>query len=323
MSTPPALSKPIVIYSQLGPVVDAIVATHWSKPIVRAQAGDELPWDLPGDVDLLLARPFTSWPDAPRDRPASWPGSLRWMISGSTGVDQFPRWVFDGPPLSCGRGVNAGPISEFVLGAILRHAKQYDAIRMRSPADFRRMELGSIEGETVGLAGFGALGQAIAPRARAFGMKVKAFKRTPWTAPVEGVEPVACIEDLFATCDHVVLALPSTPETRHIVDARVLAASRPGLHLINIARGALVDQDALIAALDAGQLAAATLDVTDPEPLPDGHALYTHPKVLVTPHVSWQARTNGERLAAKILDALDHAARGLPMPDIVDPASGY
>lgn len=321
--TTPALQKPVIIHSQLGPVVDAIVATHWSRPIVRAETATDLPWAPADDVDLLLARPFTKWPDAPTEKPSTWPGSLKGVISGSTGVDQFPRWIFEGPQLSCGRGVNAGPIAEFVLGSILRHAKRFDAIRMRGPADFRRIELGTIDGQTLGLAGFGALGQAIAPIAAVFGMQVKAFKRTPWTHVPEGVQPVASIEDLFSGSDHVVLALPSTPETRGIVNAAVLARSKPGLHLINIARGALLDQDALLAALDAGQLAAATLDVTEPEPLAKGHPLYAHPRILVTPHVSWQARTNGERLAAKILDALDYFARGEPMPDLVDPARGY
>lgn len=321
MSSPS--SKPIVIHSQLGPVVDAIVATHWSHPIVRAETAADLPWAPADDVDLLLARPFTKWPEAPTEKPSTWPGSLKGVISGSTGVDQFPRWIFDLPQLSCGRGVNAGPIAEFVLGAILRHAKGFDAIRMRGPADFRRIELGTIEGQTLGLAGFGALGQAIAPIAKAFGMRVKAFKRTAWIDVPDGVAPVGSLEDLFSYSDHVVLALPSTPETRGIVDAAVLARSKPGLHLINIARGALLDQDALIAALDGGQLAAATLDVTEPEPLTQGHPLYAHPKILVTPHVSWQARTNGERLGAKILDALDYFARGEPMPDLVDPTRGY
>ena len=175
----------------------------------------------------------------------------------------------------------------------------------------------------IGLAGFGALGQAIVPRALAFGMKVLAFRRTAWRDEVAGVEPVDSIGDLFERADHLVLALPSTPETRHIVDAPVLARAKPGQHLINIARGALIDQDALIAALDAGQLAAATLDVTEPEPLPAGHPLYAHDKILVTPHVSWLSSTNGTQLAAKIVDALDRFVRGEPQVDVVDPATGY
>jgi phosphoglycerate dehydrogenase-like enzyme len=278
---------------------------------------------LPADIDLLLARPFVGWGNAPAAKPATWPGALKWILVSSTGVDFFPPWLLDGPPVACGRGVNAEPIAEYVIGAILRHAKRYEAIQMRGPSDFKRIELDGLSGKVLGLAGFGALGQAIVPPARAFGMRILAFKRTPWAEVPQGVEPVADIETLAEQSDHLVLALPATPETRHIVDASVLARAKPGQHLVNVARGALVDQDALMAALDAGQLAFATLDVTDPEPLAADHPLYRHPKILVTPHVSWLSALNGPRLTAKILDALDRIARGLAPVDVVDPNTRY
>jgi hypothetical protein len=108
------------------------------------------------------------------------------------------------------------------------------------------------------------------------------------------------VRELAASCDHLVLAAPSTPQTRHLINAEVLAQARPGLHLINIGRGALVDQVALLEALDAGRLSRATLDVTDPEPLPAGHPLYRHPKVRVSPHTSAISPYIREALIAKV-----------------------
>jgi phosphoglycerate dehydrogenase-like enzyme len=114
-----------------------------------------------------------------------------------------------------------------------------------------------------------------------------------------------------------------TAATHRLVDARLLDQAKPGAHLINVARGGVVDQDALMAALDAGRLGFATLDVTDPEPLPDGHALWTHPHVRLTPHVSTNYTTVLHLLFAKVANELARFARGDMPTDIVDPARGY
>ncbi|MGA1860645.1 NAD(P)-dependent oxidoreductase [Azospirillum sp. 11R-A] len=119
------------------------------------------------------------------------------------------------------------------------------------------------------------------------------------------------------------LALPLTAATRGLVGAGLLAQAKAGLHLVNVARGALVDQDALLAAIDSGRIANATLDVTDPEPLPAGHPFYRHPAIRLTPHVSWSAPDFDRRLADRILANLDAYARGEPLRDVVDAATGY
>ena len=117
--------------------------------------------------------------------------------------------------------------------------------------------------------------------------------------------------------------MPATAETRGLIGARLLARAKPNAHLINVARGSVVDQEALIAALDAGQLDFATLDVTEPEPLPEGHPLYTHPRVRLTPHVSSNYLLVRHRLSEKVADDLGRFARGEAPNDIVDPARGY
>jgi phosphoglycerate dehydrogenase-like enzyme len=131
------------------------------------------------------------------------------------------------------------------------------------------------------------------------------MKRSAWETAPEGVEPVADIGALLALSDHVALALPAAPAIRHIIDVKALARAKPGLNIVNVARGSLIDQAALIEALDAGCIAAATLHVTDPEPLPAGHPLYTHPRVRLTPHSSWSSAANGARTLGKVLVNLD------------------
>src|SRR5262249_8312038 len=142
-------------------------------------------------------------------------------------------------------------------------------------------------GSTLALVGLGGIGTAIARRALAFDMHVRALRRTDAPSPIEGVEVVRDIDSLVAGADHLVLAAPATARTRHLVDAGLLSRVKPGLHLVNIARGTLVDQDALSVALDDGRVAMASLDTVDPEPLPAGHWLYTHPKVRLFAHISW------------------------------------
>jgi phosphoglycerate dehydrogenase-like enzyme len=163
----------------------------------------------------------------------------------------------------------------------------------------------------------------VAKRALAFDLRVRALRRRKLWSPVPGVELAASLPELVADADHLVLAVPATGATRHIVDAPLLARVKPGLHLVNVARGSLVDQDALRAALDDGRVARASLDVCDPEPLPAGHWLYTHPKVHLSPHVSWAGPGAFEALLDSFIANVDLWQRGLPLEGVVDLEAGY
>jgi phosphoglycerate dehydrogenase-like enzyme len=118
-------------------------------------------------------------------------------------------------------------------------------------------------------------------------MHVCAVRRTARPAPVGAIEMLASFDELLARADHLLIALPATPRTRRLVDAAALSRVKPGVHLINIARGSIVDQDALRTALDDGRVARASLDTVEPEPLPAGHWLFSHPRVRLSAHVSW------------------------------------
>ena len=118
-------------------------------------------------------------------------------------------------------------------------------------------------------------------------------------------------------------ATPATAATRHLIDAAAFDALKPGAHLVNVARGALVDQDALLAALDSGRVATASLDVVDPEPLPEGHPLYAHPGVRLSPHISWSAPDTMDRTVALFAENLRRYRAGRPLQGVVDPIAGY
>src|SRR5207244_7262681 len=123
--------------------------------------------------------------------------------------------------------------------------------------------------------------------------------------------------ELLPEADHLVLAAPATPRTRHLINAESLALVKPGVHLVNIARGALVDQDALRVALDDGRVAMATLDTVDPEPLPEGHWMYSHPKVRLSAHVSWGTTEYFTGSIAVLVENLHRLVDGRPLRDLV------
>ena len=311
-----------VIVNQLGPEIGERIAAHPSQPMVLDDETPAAPWELDPTADILLTRAFSAWRTAPMEPPAGWPGNLRWIQTMSAGMDAYPKWMWSGTIVSSGRGVAAVPIAEYVMAAMLAREKRIESISAHAPEDWKEIELGGLEGATLGLIGYGAIGRAIARRAAAFDMRILAVRRGAWTEQEASVEPCT-LHDMIGRADHVVVALPSTAETRHIVNESLLALAKPGLHLINVGRGDLVDQQALLGALGEGRVGFATLDVTDPEPLPAGDALYTHPRVRITPHISWSDPAFLKRLGNKITINLDRYLAGLPPFDVIEPGRDY
>jgi phosphoglycerate dehydrogenase-like enzyme len=250
---------------------------------------------------------------------------VRWVHVLGTGVDRFPFDLLGDRILTCSRGGSAIPIAEWVLAVMLAFEKRLpDAWIQTVPTDEQsRMHLGTLYGRTLGLVGVGGIGTAVAERARPFGMRMIACRRTPTLAGPPDVEIVDSVATLVAAADHVVLATPATPTTRRLFDDRLFAAMKPGAHLVNIARGALVDQDALRRALDDGRVARASLDAVDPEPLPAGHWMYTHPKVRLSPHQSWNMPGAAEILVDAFITNVHHWLADEPLEGVVDRAEGY
>jgi phosphoglycerate dehydrogenase-like enzyme len=221
------------------------------------------------------------------------------------------------------RGSSAVALAEFALASILAAAKRFPDIWIKHAEQWTPTPLSLISGTTLGLVGFGAIGEALAPRAQALGLNVLAVRRSDAAIPVPGVARVASLEELFARCDHVVLAAPATAETEQMINRAVLSHAKRGLHLINVARGALIDDDALLQALDEGQVSWASLDVTHPEPLPAGHRYYSHPRVRLSPHTSVHTPDTRNNLAVRFAENLARFRQGAPLANVIDLARGY
>ncbi|ROM33698.1 dihydrofolate reductase [Pseudomonas poae] len=298
----------VTIASQLDEDFNAVIrerlaSLHLEAEVIGVPVG--VPSDLPPQATVLLLRPINvrgyTAPDTP---PPGWPYGAQWVHLVSSGIDFYPQWLFNGPPVTTSRGSAADNLAEFALAAIFAAAKQLPDIWVKD-AQWQFTALRPLKGSTLGILGFGAIGKSLAHKARALGINVVALRQSAAPFEIEGVTAAKDIHDLFARADHLVLAAPLTEATRHIVNAEVLDSAKPGLHLINIARGGLVDQEALLQALDNGRLSLASLDVTEPEPLPDGHPLYSHPRVRLSPHTSAISTRSQHEIADAFLANLE------------------
>ncbi len=304
--------------------VISLIGPQLAAQIDAAVAGVEvvaLPGDRPVDPDTV-ADVLVAMPRSPGL--AGLPAGIPWVHIFGTGVDGVPDDVFEGRVVTCSRGAGAVPISEFVLATMLAFEKDLPGVwRSEPPEHWGYTQLGGLDGRRLAVLGLGGIGAAVARLGLAFGMEVRGLRRTGAPAGLPGVEVVRDPVELVDGAHHVVVAAPATPRTFHLVDAKLLAAMPEGVHLVNIARGALVDQDALRAALDTGHVARASLDTCDPEPLPAGHWLYTHPRVRLSPHISWSSPAMAERIIELFVDNLRARAAGQPLAGIVDPVERY
>ena len=211
---------------------------------------------------------------------------------------------------------------------MLQFARGFPALRERQQARIwdRSWVARELNGATCGIIGMGAIGSEVARRAVAMCMRVIAIRRSggagPEAAAVE-VLPPSGLPYLLRESDYVVLAAPLTPETRNLIGAVELATMKPFAILINVGRGALIDEDALGAALRAGTIGGAGLDVVRQEPLPHDSPLWTLPNVVITPHSSVRTERHWERVTDLLCDNLRRYVAGEPLRNLVDPGRGY
>jgi phosphoglycerate dehydrogenase-like enzyme len=249
---------------------------------------------------------------------------IRWVHILGAGADGFPFEVLGERLLTCSRGAGGPAIAEFVLATMLAFEKHLPEAWITEPVTpWNTAQLGGLEGRTLGIVGLGAIGTEVARRALAFSMEVIAVRRRSDAPPVEGITLCPDLVTLLGRSDHLVVAAPATPATHHLLDEAAFAAVKPGVHLVNVARGSLVDQDALLRAFDDGRVAMASLDVVDPEPLPDGHPFYRHPSVRLSPHISWSSPRTAVRTLTSFIDNLGRFREGRPLLGVVDSEAGY
>ena len=242
--------------------------------------------------------------------------TLSWVQSGAAGYDAgiFRQIAQKGARLTTSHGQAVG-IADYVMWGVLDIWQ--DGARRRAGQAARvwdRLPFREVSGSQWVVFGFGAIGPAIGVRARAFGAHVTGVRRNPAAdAAADRIVPPSQLLDLLPAADVLVLAAPATPETRHVANAQAFARMKPGAILVNVGRGALVDEAALVQALDAGAPGHAVLDVTETEPLPPDSPLWSHPKVTLTPHVSGMSTGNTPRNDAVFLENLGRFLAGAPL----------
>ncbi len=255
---------------------------------------------------------------------------LRWAHTLSAGVEHVlsPEIIASPVPLTNGRGVFRRPLAEWAVGAMLYFMYDYRRlIRQQEAGVWADFDIEELADKVVGIVGYGEIGRAVAERAKPFGCKIIALRRKPENSAGDPLLDRAYapteIDEMLAACDFVVAAAPSTPTTRGLIGPAQIASLKSSAVVINIGRGPVIDEPALIAALESNKIRGAALDVFTVEPLPAGHAFYKLQNVLLSPHSA--DHTVGWRdLAVKFfLENFARFAKGEPLENVVDKHAGY
>jgi len=259
---------------------------------------------------------------------------LVWIQVLSAGVDRYvgmkPIVENDAIVLTNFRGVHGPAIADHAMAMLLsltRDLRNYAASQAKGKfgKEESRLRPIALEGRTMLVVGIGGIGTEIAQRAHGFGMRVIGTRRSTTPAP-DFIQKVGQSKDLLAMlpeADVVAIAVPLTPETEGMFNQAAFAAMKPGSFLINVARGKVVNTDALVAALNSGKLAGACLDVTEPEPLPAGHKLWSMHNVVLTPHIAPLAELTEQRRGLLMTENMRRFGAGEPLLNVVDKVAGY
>lgn len=253
---------------------------------------------------------------------------LKWIHIASAGVDRllFPELTDSAVIVTNSRGVFERPIAEFVLGTVLAFAKDMPGTwALQQRRDWQHRETERIEGQTAMVIGTGPIGREIARLLSAVGMHVQGIGRRARDGDPDfgHVYSSAGLADVVGTADYLVVAAPLTEDTRHLIDRPILRRMKPSARLINVGRGPIVDEDAVLDALTAGDIAGAALDVFPTEPLGAGHPLWHTPGAMISPHMSGDTIGWLDRLAELFVANFDRWRRGEPLMNVVDKQLGY
>ncbi|MBC7305146.1 MAG: hydroxyacid dehydrogenase [Nocardia sp.] len=275
------------------------------------------------------------WTGQPGDFPAELPSSVRWVQLPAAGIeDFFDAGVFTGHPdvrFTSAAGAFSHSVAEHALMLLLAGVR-YLPEQLRATSWQQREffpHVGSLRGKTVTIVGAGGIGRALIPMLAPLGARVIAVNRSGRPVRGDGIPadvetvPADQLARVWSHTDHVVVAAPATAQTRHLIGADELARLKPSSWVINVARGSLIDTDALVDALSGGLIGGAGLDVTDPEPLPTGHPLWTLPNAIITPHDSNPPQLRLAAFADHVGANVARFVAGEPLSAIVETARGY
>lgn len=256
--------------------------------------------------------------------------NVRWVHVLWAGVDKllFPELIASTVPLTNGRGVFKDGLAEFTLASIFHFAKDFRAlIRNQEQAAWKQFDNVEVRGQVLGVVGYGAIGREAARLARAVGMKVLAVRRRSALAAedplVDRVYAPDQLHEMLALSDYVMVAAPLTRETRGMIGETELKCLKKSAVVINVGRGPVIVEQALIAALEQGSIKGAALDVFDTEPLPAGHPFYRLSNVLLSPHAADHIEGWAERAVHRFLENFARFREGQPLENIVDKKAGY
>jgi phosphoglycerate dehydrogenase-like enzyme len=311
---------------QIPPEMPAAIRKHFPEMrVVHSNSYNALPAELP-DTDIFFG--FNLLPAQ-----LSAAHKLKWIHVTSAGVAQLmrPDVKTAGITITNARGIHAIPMAEHTIGAMLALARKFPAaLHYQDAKDWAQEAIwqsrpSELHGATLLLVGFGTIGSEIARRARAFGMRVEAVTRSGRgdTTLADKIYPASQLLEALPHADYIALAAPDTPETQRMIGVRELKTMKPSAYLLNIARGMLVDELALIDALENGTIAGAALDVMEKEPLPPESPLWKLKNVFITPHTSAVSEMLWPRQTELFIENLDRWFSGRDLKNIVDVTRGY
>jgi phosphoglycerate dehydrogenase-like enzyme len=317
----------------------AAISSRLNMTIHEAHSADDLPKAI-HDTEILYT--FRALP-APDQAP-----NLRWVQLHTAGAERIlshPLYTQTEILFTTTSGIHAINMAEYVMAQILAFAHRIplmlddQAKGAWSSERWQRYIPDELYEKTIGIVGYGSIGRQVARLARAFGMNVLAIKRdakdpadSNYVLPNVGdpggdlpdrIYPPQAIRSFLGECDYVVLAVPLTEETHHLIDAEKLKAMKENSLLVNVARGAVVDEKALIKALNEGWIAGAVLDVFEEEPLPEDSPLWKTPNLTISPHVSGLTPHYHERAVGIFAENLRRYIAGQPLANLVERERGY
>jgi phosphoglycerate dehydrogenase-like enzyme len=310
------------------PVMAETIRKRWPQmQVLHLPDYDRLPEELP-DTDIFVGYSLR----APQLNDAK---KLKWIHSTAAGVAQlmYPELRDSGIVVTNPSGIFSVPMAEHTMGMLLAMARNFpDTLRQQELKKWGQQDLWDkpqhlteLNGRILLIVGYGSIGQELARRAHAFDMRIWGVTRsgTGDSKHAEKILPVAQLSDALPEADYVVIAAPETQETRHLIGAAQIARMKPGARLVNVGRGSLLDETALLQALESGKLGGAALDVTSTEPLPAESPLWTAPNLFITPHTSALSERLWHRQTAILMQLLEKWFAGEELFNRVDFSRGY
>jgi phosphoglycerate dehydrogenase-like enzyme len=308
-------------------MADAIQRRWPEMRVLHLPNYDHLPEELP-DTDIFLG--YSLRPKQLKDA-----RKLKWIHSTAAGVAQlmYPELRDSGILVTNPSGIFSVPMAEHTMGLLLALARNFpDSVRHQDQSRWSQQDLWDkpqhlteLNGQVLLIVGYGSIGRELARRAKAFDLRVWGVTRSGKgdLTHAERIVPASQLDEVLPQADYVVIAAPETPETKHLMGEPQLARMKPGARLINVARGSLLDESALVRALSSGALGGAALDVAETEPLPPESPLWKAPNLFITPHTSAISDRLWNRQTSLFMELLERWFDGREMFNRIDFSRGY